>query len=60
MRDAARVILQKQEQQANQSTKAREKQAQEFRRQVEDRKMELERIERKLFSAGKSFSPLRL
>ncbi|CAD7091000.1 unnamed protein product [Hermetia illucens] len=54
MRDAARVILQKQEQQANQSTKAREKQAQEFRRQVEDRKMELERIERKLFSAGKS------
>uniref|UniRef100_A0A1I8PWU3 Uncharacterized protein n=1 Tax=Stomoxys calcitrans TaxID=35570 RepID=A0A1I8PWU3_STOCA len=49
MRDSAKVILQRQEQQANISQKTREKQAQEFRKLVEQRKQELERIGRKLF-----------
>ncbi|XP_037954603.1 centrosome-associated protein CEP250 [Teleopsis dalmanni] len=54
MRDSAKVILQRQEQNANLSQKARERQAVEFRKQVELRKMELERIGRKLFFEGKT------
>lgn len=55
MRDNAKSVLQKQEQQSVQSNKMREKQALEFRKEVEERKLELERIERKLFSSGKAF-----
>lgn len=55
MRDNAKSVLQKQEQQSIQSNKQREKQALEFRKEVEERKLELERIERKLFSTGKTF-----
>lgn len=54
MRDSAKVILQRQEQQANISQKTRERQAMEFRKLVEQRKMELERIGRKLFFEGKT------
>ncbi|XP_054740148.1 uncharacterized protein LOC129245785 [Anastrepha obliqua] len=54
MRDAAKAILQRQEQQAHLSQKTRERQAVDFRRQVEARKMELERIGRKLFVENKT------
>lgn len=54
MRDSAKVILLRQEQQANLSQKTRERQAMEFRKLVEQRKLELERIGRKLFFEGKS------
>ncbi|XP_058976657.1 golgin subfamily A member 6-like protein 7 [Musca domestica] len=54
MRDSAKVILQRQEHQANISQKTRERQAMEFRKLVEQRKMELERIGRKLFFEGKT------
>lgn len=54
MRDTTKLVLQKQEQQANVSTKIRDKQAVEFRRQVEERKSELERLEKKIFSSGKT------
>ncbi|XP_030373334.1 unconventional myosin-Vc [Scaptodrosophila lebanonensis] len=53
MRDAAKIVLQRQEQQANLSQKSRERQAQDFRKQVEARKVELERIGRKLFAETK-------
>lgn len=53
MRDSTKLVLLKQEQQANTSAKIREKQAIEFRRQVEERKTELECLERKIFSSGK-------
>lgn len=52
MRDATRSILVKQEQTTISSNKARDRQSMEFRRQVEDRKAELERLERKIFSTG--------
>lgn len=54
MRDTTKLVLQKQEQQANVNNKIREKQAIEFRRQVDERKAELERLERKIFSSGKT------
>lgn len=54
MRDATKLVLMKQEQQANSSSKMRDKQALEFRRQVDERKSELERLERKIFSSGKT------
>lgn len=54
MRDSTKLVLLKQEQQANTSTKIREKQAIDFRRQVDERKSELERLERKIFSTGKT------
>lgn len=53
MRDASKVILMRQEHNAHSSTKSRERQAFDFRRQVEERKMELERLERKLFTSSK-------
>ncbi|CRK98896.1 CLUMA_CG012116, isoform A [Clunio marinus] len=52
MRDATKGILSKQEQATNSSNRARERQAAEFRRQVENRKAELERLERKIFATG--------
>ncbi|XP_055920051.1 golgin subfamily B member 1 [Eupeodes corollae] len=55
MREVAKVILQRHEQQANTSLKIRERQALDFRKQVESRKMELERIGRKLFTDAKTF-----
>ncbi|XP_055525489.1 outer dynein arm-docking complex subunit 3 isoform X2 [Wyeomyia smithii] len=54
MRDNTKAILQRQEQTTIYANKAREKQAQDFRRQVEERKIELERLERKIFSSGKT------
>ncbi|XP_055585634.1 outer dynein arm-docking complex subunit 3 [Uranotaenia lowii] len=54
MRDNTKAILQRQEQTTHYANKAREKQAQDFRRQVEERKVELERLERKIFSTGKT------
>lgn len=54
MRDSTKLVLQKQEQQSSVSNKMREKQAVDFRRQVEERKSELERLERKIFSSGKT------
>ncbi|XP_036332674.1 probable DNA double-strand break repair Rad50 ATPase [Rhagoletis pomonella] len=54
MRDAAKAILQRQEQQAHLSQKTRERQALDFRKQVEARKLELERIGRKLFVENKT------
>lgn len=56
MRDATKVILQRQEQSANCSTRARDRQAADFRRLVEERKVELERLERKIFSTGKTLA----
>lgn len=52
MRDATKIVLLRQEHAANVSSKSRDRQAFDFRRQVEDRKAELERLERKLFSTG--------
>lgn len=54
MRDATKLILQRQEQSANNSNRARERQAADFRRLVDERKLELERLERKIFSSGKT------
>ncbi|XP_067634428.1 outer dynein arm-docking complex subunit 3 [Eurosta solidaginis] len=54
MRDAAKTSLQRQEQQARHSQKIRGRQALDFRKQVEARKMELERIGRKLFVENKT------
>lgn len=56
MRDATKIILMRQEHAAHVSTRSRERQAFDFRRQVEERKAELERLERKLFSTGLHFS----
>lgn len=52
MRDATKVVLLRQEHNAHSSSKSRERQAFDFRRQVEERKMELERLERKLFTTS--------
>ncbi|CAO1412563.1 unnamed protein product [Diamesa serratosioi] len=52
MRDTTKSILSKQEQTTISSSKTRDRQAQEFRRQVEERKSELERLERKIFATG--------
>ena len=54
MRDNTKAILLRQEQTTHYSNKAREKQALDFRRQVDERKLELERLERKIFSSGKT------
>lgn len=56
MRDATKLILQRQEQSAHSSTRARDRQAADFRRLVDERKMELERLERKIFSTGKTLA----
>ncbi|EDS39466.1 conserved hypothetical protein [Culex quinquefasciatus] len=54
MRDSTKSVLQRQEQTTHYAYKSREKQSQDFRRQVEERKLELERLERKIFSSGKT------
>lgn len=54
MRDATKQLLQKQEQQAHLNGKLREKQAMDYRRQADERKADLERLERKIFSSGKT------
>jgi hypothetical protein len=51
MRDSTKSVLTKQEQTTVASNKTRLRQAEEFRRQVEERKAELERLERKIFAA---------
>lgn len=53
MREATKVVLLRQEHNAHTSSKSRERQAFDFRRQVEERKLELERLERKLFTTSK-------
>jgi coiled-coil domain-containing protein 151 len=53
MRDNTKAILQRQEQTTNSTNRARDKQACDFRKQVEERKTELEKLERKFFAAGK-------
>jgi coiled-coil domain-containing protein 151 len=53
MRDNTKSILQRQEQTTNFTNRSREKQAGEFKRQVEERKLELEKLERKFFATGK-------
>ncbi|KAG5681483.1 hypothetical protein PVAND_010915 [Polypedilum vanderplanki] len=55
MRDSTKSVLTKQEQMTVASNKTRLRQADEFRRQVEERKAELERLERKIFSTGSKF-----
>lgn len=52
MRDSTKSVLTKQEQMTVASNKQRVRQAEEFRRQVEERKAELERLERKIFATG--------
>lgn len=52
MRDTTKVALLRQEHAAHVSAKSRDRQAFEFRRQVEERKTELEKLERKLFATG--------
>lgn len=54
MRDTTKYILQRQEMASNCSNRARDRQAIDFRRKVEERKVELEKLERKIFSTGKS------
>jgi hypothetical protein len=52
MRDSTKSVLTKQEQMTIASNKSRVRQADDFRRQVDERKAELERLERKIFSTG--------
>lgn len=54
MRDTTKYILQRQEMASNCSNRARDRQSIDFRRRVEDRKVELEKLERKIFSTGKT------
>ncbi|XP_031621682.1 coiled-coil domain-containing protein 151 [Contarinia nasturtii] len=54
MRDATKIICVRQEHSAQTSTKARQKMAIDFRQQVEDHKIELERLERKLLTTTKT------
>lgn len=53
MRDTTKVALLRQEHSAHVSAKSRDRQAFEFRRQVEERKTELEKLERRIFATGK-------
>lgn len=52
MRDATKIISVRQEHSAQTTTKARTKMAIDFRQQVEDHKIELERLERKLLTTS--------
>lgn len=52
MRDATKIVALRQEHSAQASTKARTKLAFDFRQQVEDHKVELERLERKLLTTS--------
>lgn len=52
MRDATKIVVLRQEHSAQTSTKARTKLVFDFRQQVEEHKVELERLERKLLTAS--------
>lgn len=52
MRDATKIVVLRQEHSAQTATKARSKLAFDFRQQVEDHKIELERLERKLLTTS--------
>lgn len=52
MREATKEVLLRHEHTANTVSKSRQRQAFDFRRQVEERKVELERLERKLFATS--------
>lgn len=53
MRDATKIVALRQEHSAQTTTKARTKLAFDFRQQVDDHKIELERLERKLLTTSK-------
>lgn len=53
MRDATKIVVLRQEHSAQAATKARTKLVFDFRQQVEDHKIELERLERKLLTTSK-------
>lgn len=52
MRDATKIVALRQEHSAQAATKARTKLTFDFRQQVEDHKVELERLERKLLTTS--------
>lgn len=52
LRDGSKVALVRQEHSVQGAARQRERQAQDCRRQVEERRTELERLERRLFAAG--------
>lgn len=52
MRDATKIVALRQEHSAQTATKARTKLAFDFRQQVEEHKIELERLERKLLTTS--------
>lgn len=54
MRDNTKFILTRQEQATNYANRARDRQAIDFRRKVDERKLELEKLERTIFSTGKT------
>lgn len=54
MKDTMTIVLMRCEHVAHTSAKARERQASDFRGQVEERRLELERLERKLFATCKT------
>lgn len=54
MRDTTKYILTRQEQATSYANRARDRQAADFRRKVEERKVELEKLERTIFSTGKT------
>lgn len=54
MRDTTKFILSRQETASSYSNRARDRQAIDFRRKVDERKVELEKLERTIFSTGKT------
>lgn len=52
MRDATKIVSMRQEHSAQAATKARTKLSFDFRQQVEDHKVELERLERRLLTTN--------
>lgn len=52
MRDSTKIVALRQEHSAQAATKARTKLSFDFRQQVEDHKVELERLERKLLTTS--------
>lgn len=52
MRDATKIFVMRQEHSSQSAAKARSKSAFDFRQQVDDHKVELERLERKLLTTG--------
>lgn len=56
MRDTTKIVALRQERSAQVATKSRSKMVFEFRQQVEDHKIELERLERKLLTTSNDTS----